>query len=141
MNIIEKSSFGTALKGSGYHVLTFAETGFAMLNIYGEEFGLERNTIERFSQEVNRRDESGSLHPKAPISAVPRHLIRDDNDAETLADQIKEFLKANKNQIKANKLLIDFRAGVAPFVLEACRIALESPYANCIDEVFLINEN
>ena len=141
MNIIEKSDFGRALKGSGYHVLTFAETGFAMLNIYGEEFGLDRNTIERFSQEVNRRDESGSLHPKAPISAVPRHFIRDDNNSTTLAEQIKEFLKVNRYQIKANNLLIDFRAGVAPFVLEACRIALESVDANCIGEVVIVNEN
>ena len=141
MNIIEKSNFGRALKDSDYHVLTFAETGFAMLNIYGEEFGLDRNTIEKFSREVNRRDESGSLHPKAPISAVPRHFIRDDNNSLTLADQIKEFLKVNENQIKAKNLLIDFRAGVAPFTLDACRIALKSTGTICIDEVVIINEN
>jgi len=141
MNIIEKNNFGSALKGSGFHVLTFAETGFAMLNIYGEEFDLDRETIERFSQEVNLRNESGSLHPKAPISAVPRHFIRDDNNPETLAEQIREFLKANRNQIKAKKLLIDFRAGVAQFVIKACRVALECPDANFIDEVVIINSN
>ena len=141
MNIVEKSNFGRALKGSGYHVLTFAETGFAMLNVYSEEFGIDRNTIERFSQEVNQKDESGSLHPKAPISAVPRHFIRDNNNSARLAVQIKEFLKANENQIKANKLLIDLRAGVAPFVLEACKIALKIPHAICINKVVIINEN
>jgi len=141
MNITEKSSFGRALKDSGYHALTFAETGFAMLNIYGEEFGLDRNTIEKFSQEVNRRDESGSLHPKAPISAVPRHFIRDDNNASALAEQIIEFLKVNESQIKSRKLLIDFRAGVAAFTLEACKIALRCNHTACIDEVVIINEN
>lgn len=141
MNITETNNFQQSLKESGYHVLTFAETGFAMLNIYGEEFGLDRNTIETFSQQVNRNDESGSLHPKAPISAVPRHFIRDDNNPDTLSAQIKDFLSANQNRIKATKLLFDFRAGVAPFVVSACRSALESEYVNGIDEVVIINEN
>jgi len=141
MNIIETDEFNKPLRDSGYHVLTFAETGFAMLNIYGEQFDIDRDTIERFSQQVNREDESGSLHPKAPISAVPRHFIRDDLNSETLAKQIKDFLKANQNHIKAKKILFDFRAGVAPFVVDACRIALESTFANGIDEVVIINEN
>lgn len=141
MNVIERAEFGESLKESGFHVLTFAETGFAMLNIYGEQFGLDRDTIERFSRQVNRRNESGSLYPKAPISAVPRHFIRDDNNSETLAQQIQDFLKANQNHIKAKKLLFDFRAGVSPFVVDACKIALQSNLANGIDEVVIINEN
>ena len=72
MIVIEKSNFEENLKDSGYHVLTFAETGFAMLNVYAKQFGLDKDTIEKFSQETNRKNESGSLHPKAPISAVPR---------------------------------------------------------------------
>lgn len=141
MNIIETNEFQVSLKDSGYHVLTFAETGFAMLNMYAEQFDLDRDTIERFSQQVNRKDESGSLHPRAPISAVPRHFIRDDNNSKILAKQIIDFLKANKNHVKATKVLLDFRAGVAPFVVDACKIALKSPYSIGIEEVVIINEN
>ena len=141
MNIIEKKEFNESLKESGYHVLTFAETGFAMLNIYGEQFGIDIDTIEKFSEQVNSKNESGSLHPKAPISAVPRHFIRDNDSPETLAEQIKDFLKANQNTMKAKRLLFDFRAGVAPFVVDACRMALESTFSNGIDEVVIINEN
>ncbi len=141
MNVIEKAEFGEPLKDSGFHVLTFAETGFAMLNIYGEQFGLDRDTIEKFSRQVNNKDESGSLFPKAPISAIPRHFIRDDTNSETLAQQIQDFLKANQNHINAKKLLFDFRAGVAPFVVNACKIALKSNFANGIDEVVIINKN
>jgi len=112
-----------------------------MLNIYGKQFGLDRDTIEEFSRQVNRKDESGSLYPKAPISAVPRRLIRDDNDSVALAGQIIDFLKANKQRIKASKLLFDFRAGVAPFVITACKLALESEYVDGINEVVIINEN
>lgn len=141
MKIIERNEFGAPLKGSGYHVLTFAETGFAMLNKYGKEFGLDIDTIENFSRQVNRMDESGSLYPKAPISAVPRRFIRDNEDSEILSEQIKEFLKANQDRIKANKLLFDFQAGVAPFVIDACRTALDSDLVNGIYEVVIINEN
>ena len=141
MKIVETDQFQESLKDSGYHVLTFAETGFAMLNIYGEQFGLDRDTIERFSTEVNRKNESSSLHPKAPISAVPRHFIRDNNNSETLSEQIKDFLRANQNHIKATKLLFDFRAGVAPFVINACKMALQGSHANGLDEVVIINKN
>jgi hypothetical protein len=141
MEITETNEFNESVLEKKYHVLTFAETGFAMLNIYGKQFGLDRDTIEEFSRQVNRKDESGSLYPKAPISAVPRRLIRDDNDSVALAGQIIDFLKANKQRIKASKLLFDFRAGVAPFVITACKLALESEYVDGINEVVIINEN
>ena len=141
MKISETSDFKESLKDSGYHVLTFAETGFAMLNAYGEEFGLDRDEIEEFSQQVNDKNESGSLHPKSPISAVPRHFIRDNDNPGTLAEQIEDFLKANQSHIKATKLLFDFRAGVAPFVVDACKKALESRYKNGVDEVVIISGN
>ncbi len=141
MIVIEKSNFEENLKDSGYHVLTFAETGFAMLNVYAKQFGLDKDTIEKFSQETNRKNESGSLHPKAPISAVPRRFIRDDHNSATLAEQIEDFLKTNQNHIKAKKLLIDFRSGVAPFAVDACKTALQTSYAQAIDEVVIITSN
>lgn len=141
MNITETSDFQDPIKDSGYHVLTFAETGFAMLNGYGEEFGLDRNEIDKFSEQVNSRNESGSLHPTAPISAVPRHYIRDNDNSDTLAEQIEDFLKANQRDIKARKLLFDFRAGVAPFVVDACRKALEGRFTNGVEEVIIIDAN
>ena len=141
MNIIETSDFQESIKDSGHHVLTFAETGFAMLNGHGDEFGLDRDVIEAFSEQVNSRNESGSLHPKAPISAVPRHYIRDNDNSDTLAEQIEDFLKANQSSIKARKLLFDFRAGVSPFVVDACRKALEGRFTNGVDEVIIIIAN
>ena len=141
MNIIETNDFPNLLKDSGYHVLTFAETGFAALNFYGEQFDLDRSTIERFSEEVNHNDESGSLYPQTPVSAVPRRFIRDNNNSEALSTQIQDFLKANQSRIKAKNILFDFRAGVAPFVVDACKMALKSPYATGIDEVVIIIEN
>ena len=59
-----------------FHILTFAETGFAMLNIYGRMYNVEERAIHEFAEEVNRRDEPGTLLPLAPLSAVPRKYIR-----------------------------------------------------------------
>jgi hypothetical protein len=140
VNIIKTNELEDAIN-KGYHILTFAETGFAKLNDYSEKFGLDQETTIRFSEQVNNKDEPGSLHPKAPVSAVPRRFIRDMTDAQELATQIEYFLYANQTTIKATKLLFDFRAGVAPFVVDACELTLESQYANNIDEVIIINEN
>ncbi len=140
MKITKVNEF--SLEGKdGYHIVTFAETGFAMLNSYGEHFGLDENTIEKFSCEVNERDESRSLHPKAPISAVPRRYIRDMADAAELENQIEDLLAANSTTIHATKVLFDFRAGVAPFVIEACERALCHPHAAVIEEAVIISTN
>lgn len=141
MNIFEKEEFGESLKDSGFHVLTFAETGFSMLNIYGEQYGFDRDVIEKFSKQVNAKNESGSLYPKAPISVIPRHFIREDNYSEALVHQIQVFLKANQQHIKAKKLLFDFRAGVVPFVVDAIKIALHCDCVNDLEEVIIINSN
>lgn len=141
MNITEQDNFDhEGIVNSGFHVLTFAETGFAMLSVYGREFGLDDNVIQKFADSVNDRNEAGSLHPNAAVSAVPRCFIRDKNSADELARQITDFLRANQRTIKAKKILFDFRAGVAPFVIQACRMALESSFAEGIDEVLIIKK-
>lgn len=124
-----------------YHILTFAETGFAALNFYGGKFGLNSDELNLFSQEINRRDETGSLHPRAPISAVPRSYIRDAFDAGQLSEKIIDFLRSNYSEIHAGQILIDFRAGVAPFVLEAIKQAFNSPFADQLKEVVVIDRN
>lgn len=140
MQITETADFGKPLRNSGFHLLTFAETGFSILRGYGDEFGLDAATLERFADEVHRRDDGSSLMPKAPISAIPRRFIRDNDRSDLLAAQIKDFLKANKQQIKAKRLLIDFRSGVEPFVLDACRSALDCTDANFLEEVVIVAE-
>lgn len=78
MNIIETNESQESLLDSGYHIHTFADSDSnTILNTYGKQFGLNVNIIQQFSHRVNENNESGSLHPKAPISAVPCDLIRD----------------------------------------------------------------
>ncbi len=99
-----------------YHVLTVAEAGFSMLDIYGRhEYGLDIGDINAFADRVNNTNESGSLFPKAPISAIPRKFFRDyadSSDPEILKEfeqHVIDFLKANEKTMHISKLVIDFR--------------------------------
>lgn len=119
-----------------FHVLTYAEEGFAPLNVHAEPAGLAKEQLLAFVEQMNRRFETGSLHPRAPISAVPRALIRDLRDVDLLRDHIAEFLRANVLTIRATKLMFDFRTpGVSKFVIEAIEAALVEASAEGLEEV------
>jgi hypothetical protein len=124
----------------GYHVLTYAEEGFAPLNIHGQPHGLSASLLRAFADEVNRKGESGSLHPRAPISAVPRTLIRDRPDHSALSARIKDFLRANRQTIQAKRVLCDFRTPqVKPYVVSAIAEAMRSAEAQDIEEVIILS--
>jgi hypothetical protein len=123
-----------------FHILTYAEEGFAPLNIHGEPRGISKALLVSFADEVNRKRESGSLHPRAPISAVPRVFIRNLTDSAALSAQIVDFLRANLQTIHAKRVLCDFRTPrVAPYVVSAIEDAMRSPEAEEIDEVVIMS--
>ena len=122
-----------------FQVLTYAEEGFAPLNVHAEPAGLTKEQLLVFVEQVNRRFETGSLHPRAPISAVPRALIRDMRDADLLRDHIAEFLRANVLTIRATKLVFDFRTPTVPrFVIDAIEAALLETSAADLEEVVIL---
>ena len=92
----------------GLHVLTFAEEGFAPLNIHGRRFGISRDILSAFSSRVNQRDEVGTLWPQAPISAVPQSCIRDTTDPTALLSHLREFIPAIPDDMKTTTLVLDF---------------------------------
>ena len=122
-----------------YHVLTYAEEGFSPLDIHGRPMGIDKDRQVAFCDRVNERFETGSLFPQAAISAVPRSLIREGNDAIALAKHIADFLRANVQTIKATKIICDFRTpNVAAFVVIAIEAAMNSPDASIIDEIVIV---
>ena len=76
----------------GLHVLTFAEIGFAPLDIHGRKLGISHDTLRAFSDGVNQADDVGSLYPQAPISAVPKSCIRDTMVPATLLGHLQAFI-------------------------------------------------
>ena len=133
-------SHGDPLNYAGdLHVLTFAEEGFAPLNIHGETLGISRDTLSAFSDAVNQADDVGSLHPQAPISAVPRSCIRDTIDPAPLLRHLQAFIAANASRMKATRLLLDFSTPrLQPHVQEAIGLAFSQENISLIDEVTVI---
>lgn len=120
MKLTREQQDTEANRWAGWHILTVAEAGFSMLDIYGRhQHGLDIEIIRQFADRINERDEAGSLHPRAPISAVPKRFFREQENSRDPAvvndfkRQILEFLIANQNTIHAQRILIDFHVSPA----------------------------
>ena len=139
MLIIQKSQGEIQLGSDEYHVLTYAEEGFAPLNIHAEPAGISKDQLVEFCSQINERGTVGTLLPKAPISAVPRSLIRELKNTDALAQAITDFVGMNNQTIRAAKLLCDFRTPkVERFVVLAIEKAMNTAVAPTLDEVIII---
>lgn len=104
-----------------WHKLVVAEAGFSRLDVYGRrQHGLDIQTIRRFANEVNRRNEPGTLHPKASISAMPRRYFRDVDEAD-IPEHIGQFrsdllqiIEANQSTIRASHIVVDLHVSPKP---------------------------
>jgi hypothetical protein len=120
MKLTREQQDTDAKRWGDWHILTVAEAGFSMLDIYGRyQHGLDIQIIRQFADQINEQDEAGSLHPRAPISAVPKRFFREQENSsdpavvKDLKRQILEFLIANQNTIHAQRILIDFHVSPA----------------------------
>ena len=138
MNITREDQDSTPERWTGWHILTVAEAGFSMLDIYGRhQNGLDIEVIRQFADQVNERDEAGSIHPRAPISALPRRFFREQENSldPTVLNDFKryltEFLDTNQNTIRARRILVDFHVCPAP---------VQRRYVDSTEEVFRLHE-
>ena len=124
-----------------FHCLTYAEDGFAPLDVWTRDTGITKEELIAFADSVNRLDETGSLYPRAPISAVPRRLIRDQRDSEALCLSIEHFFRANATSIRSTKVILDFRTPkIAPYVDRAIDLCFRSPNIRLLDELVVIGD-
>lgn len=125
-----------------FHVLTYAEEGFAPLNEHTKDAGITKKELIAFAETVNRVNHPGSLYPKANVSAVPRLLIRDQQDAQALCLGLVDFYQINATVIRAKKILLDFRTpNVEAFVENAIEKSLQSSDVAFIEELILVDDN
>lgn len=142
MKIFKTKNVPELARKGHYHILTFAETGDSVLADHVQYFGIEREILEKFVEQANETDESGTLYPKAPISAIPSKYLRASNNVQELQKQIMEFLNANQQIMRSKRLLLDFRIGAedSNFIGEACHKALKSKFAGHLEEVIIMKE-
>ncbi|MCX7827078.1 MAG: hypothetical protein N2689_16230 [Verrucomicrobiae bacterium] len=134
MKITRQQQDSSPNKWEGWHVLTVAEAGFSMLDVYARhQHGLDIEIVRRFADRLNASNESGSLFPRAPISALPRRFFHDhatSDDPQILSDfrrHISEFLNANRLTIHAKRVLVDFRVSFQP---------VPEQYLSAVEDVF-----
>ncbi|MDS4025787.1 MAG: hypothetical protein RKO25_02160 [Candidatus Contendobacter sp.] len=148
MKISRQNQSNASGNWKGWHILTVGEAGFSMLDGYARHHhGIDIQIIQRFADKINQRDESGSLYPKAPISAIPRRFFRDiseneiPNHLDDFKHHIKEFIEANRNKIHARKILIDFHVSPEPvselYLAATEQIFKEHTNESEIDEIVL----
>jgi hypothetical protein len=122
-----------------FHVLTYAEEGFSPLCMHARRLGVDPRVITAFAEVVNGHGEPGTLHPMAPLSAVPRELVRDRQSVDDLAASIGEFLRTNSETIKAPRVLLDFRMPAVPaFAIMAMSLAIETSGDSHLHEVLIL---
>jgi hypothetical protein len=87
---------------------------------FASELGLDGATIHQFADRINATNESGSLHPRAPISAIPcrylRELAEPENESvmNEFKRQIEDFIEANSRTIQATRILVDLHVSPDP---------------------------
>ena len=125
-----------------FHVLTYAEEGFAPLNQHTKDSGVTKDQLAAFADLVNDLNEPGSLYPQAAVSALPRRLIRDQADVEDLCKSIEQFYRMNIEILRATKILIDFRTpNIKPFVKVAIERSFRSSDAKFIEELVMVDDS
>jgi hypothetical protein len=111
-----------------FHLLTFAETGFSPLTMFGRSCGLEDEELVKFADAVNAAGRVMTLHAKAPISAMPRAHVREVRAADVYR-AVEDFMAMNAATIRARSIAIALcTPDVAPALRKAVEDAL-SPYA------------
>ena len=123
----------------GIHILTFAEEGFAPLNFHAKQFQIDKSSLVKFADAVNARDESGSLYPIAPISAIPRRIIREDRGFVELPRFLEEFNQVNSRLFSARKVIMDFVTNqLSTGVLKAMEATLPKLPESCVEEFVIV---
>lgn len=106
-------------------ILTVAETGFSMLNLYTNHvdrpFAPRENqeSLERFANTINSSGHAEYL-PGQRLAAVPRKFFRDlaestsPEQLQEFKDVIKAFFLDHASDFAARNLFVDFRVGPDP---------------------------
>lgn len=124
-----------------FHVLTYAEEGFSPLNMHTKELHVPKESLMEFANRVNTSHSLQTLFPTAPLTAIPRSLVRQSQDIFELASSIEAFLEMNAETFHASKVLIDLRTpNIHPNVYGALDTLLHKDVCHSLDELVVIDD-
>jgi hypothetical protein len=141
-----------AEKWRDWHVVVIAKPQYqaSALDYYGRFIhGVDTETLHDFAKQVNENFETRTLHPKAPVSAIPERYMQflESTDLKTwLKDfwrNMKEFVDLNRSSIHAKKILVDLHRD-SSLVPDFFLVAVERSFAEYfaegeVDEIVIMN--
>jgi len=109
--------YGDDLRAGRCHVVAFAEEGFSFFKTWLEfVYGFTVSQGVELCNVINNADETGTIWPKGPLSAIPRRFCREalsgKKDQEALCRVLADALRANTLHSKCPQMIFDFRCAV-----------------------------
>ncbi len=136
------------------HFVTFAEGGLSMYTVVADNFGITQNEQIQYLDAINSKCETGTIWPRAALTAIPRKFCRDDErtywdfdndvvrefDSDALDECLRDALRANTKHARLPEIYFDFSCAVSnPGAIESSlRMVMEErEFRDVNTEVFL----
>ncbi len=139
MNIVFKGIKDISPVLTHYHILTYAEEGFAPLNIHTKRYDLPEIVLKDYANRCNESDQVITMLAKCNLSMVPRRLIRQSKDSFELYAKLLDFFDLNASEINAKKFVFDFRTHELPkYIIEAICMLESNDALKNIEEIVIV---
>ena len=137
------------LKRGECHIVTFAEVGLSFFKAYCEHF-MSWDEIKHYADLINRSNETGTLFPKANITALPRHFFREsvtdsgngypENDLRIC---IRDAFVAERDHIKSGFMILEFTCSNISYkmVKSICKELCEKEFSSLPGHAVLRHNN
>lgn len=98
------------LREHSVHVVAFAEEGFSHFKALAEfAFGIPNGEAIRHCNEINSKDETGTLWRKGNLTALPKRFFRDPEfDRDGFRRCLRDAFIANRDYCKSSHLVFQF---------------------------------
>ena len=128
------------LKSGVCHVVTFAETGFSAFKACCDfAYNIPWVEIQKYADQVNNANETGSLYPKGNITALPLHFFREPitnsipgYSEDDLKICIRDAFIVERDYIKSGLMILEFTCSDISYELvyticrDLCKTEFES---------------
>lgn len=102
------------LSNRDFHLVTFAEDGESIFSTaLRKSFLISRREVSRYCDIINQSKETGTIWPKADVTAIPMNFCRETLDRpRALRTCIRDTFVANRDYCMSSKMVFDFTGGV-----------------------------
>jgi len=99
-----------ALRQHSVHIVAFAEEGLSNFKALADQaLGIPIGEAVRHCNEINSKDETGTLWPRGNLTALPKRFFRDlEFDRDGFRRCLRDAFIANRDYCKSSHLVFEF---------------------------------